>query len=227
MGQTFYMEAREKATHKPFRRVGRHKRTGKFYWYGTLYAKYLRARKLLRGTITEGEIKDFTAWCSVKNLQGRNTGAQTKKDRAIEIARGEVGVHESPPGSNTGDKIRAYQATTTLGGTYWPWCAAFVVWVLLRAGYNLPREARTASVYYFTEWARKAGRIVERKPRPGDVVILFGPGKHMGLCVGVGNATIEGNTSSSEAGSQDNGGEVAARVRSDSQITYVIDMSGL
>jgi hypothetical protein len=38
----------------------------------------------------------------------------------------EVGVQESPPGSNSGTRVRYYQSATWLGGSGWPWCAAFV-----------------------------------------------------------------------------------------------------
>lgn len=51
----FYLKARVAGTHKRFRRVGRHKRTGQLVWLGTAYATLLRTRGLLRTVFKSDE----------------------------------------------------------------------------------------------------------------------------------------------------------------------------
>lgn len=92
-------------------------------------------------------------------------------ERALRIARAELGVTEHPMGSNTGRRVRQYQAATFLNGTGWPWCAAFCCWVWERAGHKLPYP--TASAYGMLNWAQGAGWA---KPShalvPGDLVVF-------------------------------------------------------
>lgn len=96
----------------------------------------------------------------------------TPGERAVLIAEAEVGVTEQPVGSNTGPRIREYQAATTLEGTFWAWCAAFVQWVWTRAG--IPTEACSPSTQLFADRARAKGWV--GTPRPGAAVIW--PGRH-------------------------------------------------
>lgn len=65
----WYPLARPQGTHKEFRRVGRHARTGRFYWYGTTYALALRKRKLLRAVIGSAEHDEFFAWARQQKLE--------------------------------------------------------------------------------------------------------------------------------------------------------------
>jgi hypothetical protein len=44
----------------------------------------------------------------------------------VDRAKGNIGKHEEPMGSNTGTFVVLCQRATFLGGTGWPWCAAFV-----------------------------------------------------------------------------------------------------
>lgn len=62
-----------------------------------------------------------------------------KHEAVVKWATGELGVHEDPPGSNTGQRVRYYQSHTWLPGTRWPWCAAFAdtAWEV-GGGYKLP-----------------------------------------------------------------------------------------
>ncbi len=145
----------------------------------------------------------------------------TAREQALRIAMGEVGVKEEPAGSNSGPRVRQYQAATTLGGTGWPWCAAFVCWCYKKAGKPLPLP--TASVGLFEDWARKNGKLVTR-PFRGDIVCYkFDADNwpdHMGIVERVLSLprwgkpwlirTIEGNTSLT---SNDNGGKVMRRTR--------------
>jgi len=132
------------------------------------------------------------------------------------------GVREKG-GNNRGPDVEKYQRATWLSGTGWPWCMAFVVWCFRQAGYDI---RRTAGVEDFDTWARSEGTQVDR-PLRGDVVLfdLDGDGKyddHTGFvvrCLSIRIAgswllrTVEGNTSSGEAGSQSDGDGVFVRTR--------------
>lgn len=101
-------------------------------------------------------------------------------DKAIDIARAELGVTEHPMGSNSGPRVREYQAATFLGGTDWPWCAAFCCWVWQRAGHKLPY--RTASAYGLLSWARGAGWArPSTSLTPGDLVVFNVGAGHVGI----------------------------------------------
>lgn len=146
---------------------------------------------------------------------------ETLQDRVVRIASREVGVTESPAGSNDGPRVREYQRTT--GAYAAPWCASFVTWALGEAGKRL-EGFNTA---YCPSWvdAARAGRnslrvIRAADARPGDVVLFDwqrdGTSDHIGiLTTGVDSSgdfrSVEGNTS--VAGSQSNGGAVLIRPR--------------
>lgn len=111
----------------------------------------------------------------------------------LETARGEFGVGENPPGSNTGARIRQYQAATWLPGTNWPWCAAFVNWVMREAGHPLPY--RTAGAYDMGNWGRRQG-LVTIRPMPGDIVVFNIGSGHVALVESVNDrdvTSIDGN----------------------------------
>lgn len=143
--------------------------------------------------------------------------------RALEIAATQVGTKESPANSNSGVKVREYQAATTLKGTGWPWCAAFVNWCFLKAGKPLP--LRSASVGYLLADARNRGYVVS-KPQRGDVVCFNFNGDnwpdHVGLVLRVLDArtiiTIEGNTA---VGNDANGGAVMQRTRNTARCAFI------
>ena len=81
-----------------------------------------------------------------------------------------------------------------------------------------PATRRTAS-----SRAARAGAL------PGSLVIIGGPGTHVGMLVaplsGGRAKTVEGNTSFGPGGSQSNGGCIAARVRSAGEIHGVATMN--
>ena len=92
-------------------------------------------------------------------------------EKVVRIASGEIGVHEEPMGSNSGPRVRQYQRATFLGGTNWPWCAAWVCWVWKQAGHPLPYP--TASAYGMLDWAKRAGWVIPSKQlTPGDPVVF-------------------------------------------------------
>lgn len=127
----------------------------------------------------------------------------------LAVARKELGVKESPAGSNR----TKYGAWYGLDGQ--PWCMMFVQWVFAQAGVELP--VKTASCGTFMRAAQASGRWVTSNYQPGDVVIYDFPGggatDHCGLLVTpltTGVRTIEGNTGTSNDA---NGGEVMERTR--------------
>ena len=137
----------------------------------------------------------------------------TGRDVAL-LAATQVGISESPPGSNNVRYNTWYYGREVSGGGY-PWCMVFVQWVFNRAGVPLP--ARTASCGALMRAAQAAGRWVAEGYRPGDVVIYDFPGgaatDHCGIVeqAGAGTVTaIEGNTGS---GSDADGGQVQRRTR--------------
>lgn len=140
-----------------------------------------------------------------------------KRDKLIEIITREVGVKEDPAGSNSGPRVRVYQASTQLEGSGWPWCQAFVCWAAQQAGFTMPY--RGAYVPHFEAWAREAGRF-ERKPGRGMAVICDfngdGTADHVEIVVSVRDSGVEcigGNTSPTSGGSQSNGGMVCHTFR--------------
>ena len=142
--------------------------------------------------------------------------------KVIEVARGELGEHENPPGSNRvkywDDYNPAYQGQ--------PWCVAFLWWVFQQAGERMAffGGGKTASCGMLLRWYREQGLAVDKRDiQIGDILILNFSGtqdtQHCGLVVDKGKLagtwyTIEGNTSPGEEGSQDNGGCVALKMRS-------------
>jgi hypothetical protein len=148
--------------------------------------------------------------------------AASSADKLLRAAASQVGISEVG-GNNRGPRVAIYQATTSLGGTGWPWCQAFVRWCLDQAGLWLTGY-RGASVPQFEAWARAAGlwRGPEATPAPGwAVVFTFTPGGNVAEHVGIvtravpgGVETIEGNTTAPSAGgNQANGGGVYRRTR--------------
>lgn len=122
--------------------------------------------------------------------------------RVIDIAEAELGVEEVPVGSNSGPRVRMYQASTSLSGTGWPWCAAFVEWVWTQA--RVPQDACSPSTAIMVALARRLGWLGE--PTPGAAIVW--PGTHTEILVApAGDGlwhTIGGNT----------GNAVRRRVRS-------------
>jgi cell wall-associated NlpC family hydrolase len=95
----------------------------------------------------------------------------TRHDKAMVIARVEVGVHEEPMRSNRGPRVQVYQHATWLPGTGWPWCVAFVQWVWKKAGLEFPDK--TAGAYDLLARAKKRGLSVPvSKALPGDAIVF-------------------------------------------------------
>ena len=154
--------------------------------------------------------------------------------RLLEIAIHEVGVHEDG-GNNRGPRIVEYQSATWLKPAPWPWCAAFICWIL-REWLQLP-EAReklllrnnlsvetwrpkTAGAFDFERWAKEKGLAVLNKKslaKAGDLVVF--DFSHNGIVVKDQLSPdsiecIEGNTNGSGSGQRDsNAGDGVWRKR--------------
>lgn len=148
------------------------------------------------------------------------------RDAVIEVARGELGITENPPGSNRVKYWDEYDRT-------WqgqPWCVAFLWWCFQHAGEGMAffGGGKTASCGTLLRWYSAQGQTVAKKDiQPGDIVILNFNGtsetQHCGLVVDTLKMgyiqTIEGNTS--QSGSQSNGGQVCLKTRNLSQVVGV------
>lgn len=115
----------------------------------------------------------------------------------VDIARGELGVHENNPGSNP--RIVEYHSVTTLHATddNTAWCSSFVSWCLQKAGYSHTHNA----------WAQSYGLYGEKLkgPKIGCIVPFrwSSTSGHVGFCVGFGDGYVDllgGNQSHSSGG---------------------------
>ena len=134
----------------------------------------------------------------------------------LEIAKGELGNTENPAGSNR----TGYGAWYGLDGQ--PWCMIFVQWCFAQAGCPLPHKTSSCSDLLNFYRKYQPERIVT-VPQARDIVIYsFG---HTGILESAAEnavTVIEGNTSSSNRGSQNNGGGVFRRTRNKSQVQAYI-----
>lgn len=122
----------------------------------------------------------------------------------LTIARGELGVHETPGPAATA-RIAEYHGATSLHATSdeVPWCASFVSWCLEQAGVRSTRSAAAAS---YAAWGAAC------VPQPGAIVVLrhktagadaatgSSSGNHVGFWVGADPAHVHilgGNQSDS------------------------------
>lgn len=102
------------------------------------------------------------------------------------------GQHENPMGSNKGWFVQQCQAATFLGGTGWPWCAAFVCKVAQDCG--VPLAYNSAGAH---DLANHHPPIALPLAKPGDVVDFNIGSGHTGILVSHGPpgfvTTIDGN----------------------------------
>ena len=150
-------------------------------------------------------------------------------------AKEEIGVSEVD-GTNCGPRVDEYKAATWLDPDKgWPWCAAFICWLIREALEKedvLFQRPQTAGAWDFENWAKKNDvGVVLNKPveagekpyvRAGDIVVFRF--SHIGLAIGEPTSngyvsTIEGNTNG--AGSRE-GGSVLEKSRHLSNVRSVI-----
>lgn len=153
------------------------------------------------------------------------------QQKIVDICHQEVGTTEVN-GTNCGPRVDEYKAATWLNPKRgWPWCAAFVCWVVRKAAAEsgvkfTPRfkRPRTAGAWDFENWslAQDCHTWTKKPPQediqPGDIVIFHF--SHIGFAISSPDSnnfvkTIEGNTDA--LGSRE-GGSVALKVRHISKI---------
>lgn len=153
-------------------------------------------------------------------------------NEVMTLAQKYLGTKESPANSNNVIFNTHYYGQAVYDGLWgdtFPWCCAYVWDIFRMAGAsNLFYDGKkTATCATYETWARNKGLSVGKaNGQYGDVVTFDfgnkGRAHHIGF-IKKKNAdgtyqTIEGNTS---AGSNDNGGIVMERTRSQSQIRYI------
>ena len=190
----------------------------------------IKAVQKLLGVSADGEDGPVT-WNAILSDLSTKKDVMNGKDipqKMVLLAREEIGVSEVD-GSNCGPRVDEYKAATWLDSDKgWPWCAAFLCWLLREAikGEEVSfKRPQTAGAWDFENWAKKqvASGIDLRKPtnediKAGDIVIFTF--SHIGLAVKDIDPsgyviTIEGNTNG--AGSRE-GGSVLEKKRHVSKI---------
>jgi len=146
----------------------------------------------------------------------------TYREAALRKAITQIGVKETPAGSNRGPEVEKYLAAAGLGGGY-PWCQAFVNWCYQEVGYDL-KHSNEASVGFFEAYARDRGMIAY-PPARGDLVCYrFDADNwpdHVGFVERVDGSTIETVEGNTAVRNDANGGMVMRRTRSTARCTFV------
>ena len=140
---------------------------------------------------------------------------------ALDFARKQIGVTERPAGSNWGGKVEGWIKVAGYGGPV-PWCGAFANACIMAGGIS----SGAGWIGYPPEIvahakAETGGWSWHSEGQPGDLALFDTPGGDPAVHVGMVEKnlggglyqTLEGNTSSGSAGSQDNGGGVFRRQR--------------
>lgn len=151
--------------------------------------------------------------------------------KAMQWAAAQIGTTESPPGSNWGPKISEWIKFTGYSSPV-PWCGCFVAYVTVKiGGCNIPNRIRLGYTPSIVADARANTNGLRAVPysdaRLGDIAVYDFGGSgavHTGMVekrIAGGIVAIEGNTSSSNAGSQSNGGGVFRRNRTDADLICV------
>lgn len=135
--------------------------------------------------------------------------------RIVKIATAEIGVTEVN-GTNCGPRVDEYKAATWLSPRLgWPWCAAFVCWVVREAMAGDTwtfKRPRTAGAWDFENWSLAQDNSTwTKKPHRGDIepgdIVIF-KFSHIGIAVSAPDrngyvTTVEGN--SNKQGSREGG----------------------
>ncbi len=172
--------------------------------FGSVTYSKVRAFESRAGIIVDGIVGPQTWGALEKGL----SSTSTVRTRIVSIAQSQVGVRESPMGSNGGTAV--YKYTT---GRNEAWCADFVSWVYKQAGTPFTGgwaySWQIPAVYDMKIWLQNKGvwhwRTDNYTPRPGDVVAFnwngyrnSRVGNHVGIVKKVSGTTlytIEGNSS--------------------------------
>lgn len=160
--------------------------------------------------------------------------ALTPRGKALRWMTAHRGITEQPPGSNSDhrkDGIRRAQLDLGRYLVGLPWCGTWCAAALRHAGVRgvTPRLASVSAIEQdakakrgpFRGWVTTGDRRWAEKVLRGDLAVLFGPGIHVVMVRSTAwhwrklglIRTSEGNTSSGDGGSQDNGGGAFTRLR--------------
>ncbi len=184
----------------------------------------------------EKRIKNFCDF--VNEGQFSLKSPDTDGDKFAKILSFNRNVKEEPKGSNRGQMVSAYLASTGLGGGY-PWCMAFVYYIFNELSKQLGQTnplPKTAGVMNHWNTAPKDVKITIQQAkadpnlvRPGQIFIMSRPGKglgHTGIVIGVDPqkrtfTTIEGNTNDQQSGEGDRVGVNVRRLDSNTLIGFL------
>ena len=190
----------------------------------------VKAVQKLLGVSADGADGPVTWNAILAKLSTKNRVASggSVAEKMVRLAREEIGVSEVD-GSNCGPRVDEYKAATWLDADKgWPWCAAFICWLVREAIEEEDvkfKRPRTAGAWDFENWAKQQSTngVELRKPtnediKAGDIVVFTF--SHIGLAVKDADSsgyvvTIEGNTNG--AGSRE-GGSVLEKKRHVSKI---------
>ena len=169
----------------------------------------IKAVQKLLGLAHDGEDGPVTWNAILSKLSTRDavTRGGTIPEKMVTLAREQIGVSEVD-GTNCGPMVDTYKAATWLDPDKgWPWCAAFICWLVKEAiekeDVKFERQ-RTAGAWDFENWAKKyaTNGVDLRKPtnediKAGDIIVFTF--SHIGLAVADVDSsgyvkTIEGNT---------------------------------
>lgn len=161
-------------TSKPFGKPGRH--------VIMRVSNHLEARGIITKEQNDGTLNS--------HVQEALNPAMTPGEKAVAYALTQVGVHETPWGSNRGADVVRYQTSTGAYGA--PWCASFAYYCWRKIGYRGPTSA---GAWNATDTI--GVRQDFRSMRVGDLVSLdLGLG-HVGLFLSHTNTHVRlvaGNT---------------------------------
>jgi hypothetical protein len=186
----------------------------------------------------KGSKRRHQAKIRILRLQGLLHGAQNElakvlkeesagRIHAVRYAQAHIGVSEHPAGSNSGPQIDAWAKAMGFPGSHVFWCGIFAGYCVVFAGKaKIPAPYRLASGSYIINDARRGENglhLVQFGAIEKGDLLSYWNGEHIGIAAGrpINGVvhTVEGNTSPSSAGSQYNGGCVAPKTKSASDIT--------
>ena len=120
----------------------------------------VKAVQKLLGVSADG-VDGPVTWNAVLSELSAKKDVMNGKDipeKMVTLAREEIGVSEVD-GTNCGPRVDVYKAATWLDADKgWPWCAAFICWLIREAIEEeevLFKRPRTAGAWDFENWAKQ------------------------------------------------------------------------
>lgn len=180
-------------------------------------------QRIIRNPSLRTPVQLYRAKVRAANAKKNTQGAQGE----LKWAREQIGIKESPAGTNSGPHIRDWEKSAQMGAG--PWCGAFARFAANTAGADITYEARyvpsiqahaLAGTGGYSSWHTMAKKNKSKILIGSHICFDW---EHNGVLDHVGIledidwnrelvVCIEGNTSKN--GSQDNGGAVERQTRS-------------